>query len=112
VTILNSARKNEHESLTIALSVSFVLGMAVAIAVYLAWRTNPSLYSHGFLSVAALIICPPYVLALIMGPLLDSGLAMALALGTIVFANGFLYAGVAAGGHFLFMLRARKKISQ
>ena len=95
--------------MTIALSVSFVLGMAVALAVYFAWRGNVGLYSHGFLSVLALIFCPPFVLAMILGPTLDSGLAMALALGTIIFANGFLYAGVAAGGHFLYTLRARKK---
>ena len=108
---MNTARKSENESLTIALSVSFVLGMAVALAVYFAWRGNVGLYSHGFLSVLGLIVCPPYVLIL-MGPALNSGLAVVLALGTVVFANGFLYAGVAAGGHFLYTLRVRKKVSR
>jgi hypothetical protein len=109
---LNSARNKQNDSLYIALSVSFVLGMAVALAVFFAWRMKAGLYSHGLPSVLALMVCPPFVLAIIMGPALDSGLAMVLALGTIVFANGFLYAGVAAGAHFLYTLRARKKIAR
>ena len=87
--------------------------MAVALVVYFAWRMNlGNLQSHGLLSAIALIVCPPYVLSLIVGPAPDSDLTLALTLGTIVFANGFLYAGAAAGGHFLLTLRTRKKVSR
>ncbi len=102
--------ETENASLTIVLSLSVVLGMAVALAVYFAWRLNVGqLQSHGFLTAIALIICPPYVLSLIIGPTPDSDLALVLAVGTIVLANAFLYAGVAAGGHFIFTVIARKK---
>lgn len=92
------------------LSLSFVLGMAVALAVYFAWRLNVGLQAHGFLTALALSICPPFVLSLVIGPIPDSDLALVLVVGTIVFANAFLYAGVAAGGYFLFTTLAKKKL--
>ena len=83
------------------MSLSFVLGMAVALGVYLFWRVHagqlPSLFS-----VLALVTCPPFILAVATGSNPDSGLAVALTAGTIVFANACLYAGVAAGLYFLF----------
>ena len=110
---LNPLRKTENDSLVIVLSLSFVLGMAVALAVYFAWRLNVGeLQAHGFLSAIALIICPPYVLSLVIGPTPDSDLALVLVVGTIVFANAFLYAGVAAGGYFIFTVVARKKVGR
>lgn len=84
--------------------------MAVALAVYYAWRLNVGdLRSHGLLWAIALMVCPPYVLSLVIGPDPDSALALVLVVGTIVFANAFLYAGVAAGGYFVFTLMAKKK---
>lgn len=76
--------------------------MAVAIGVYMAW-------SHGVLqsafhspgSAVALLFCPPFILSIAVGPTADADLALALVIGTIVFANAFLYAGVAAGGYFV-----------
>jgi hypothetical protein len=95
------------------LSLSFVLGMAVALAVYFAWRLNVGeLQAHGFLTAIGLIICPPFVLSLVIGPTPDSDLALVLIVGTIVFANAFLYAGVAAGGYFIFSLTAKKRARQ
>ena len=92
------------------LSLSFLLGMAVAVAVYFAWRLNVGgLQAHGFLTAIALIVCPPFVLSLVIGPIPDSDLALVLVVGTIVFANAFLYAGVAAGGYFIFTLAKKKK---
>lgn len=91
------------------LSLSFLLGMAVALAVYFAWRLNVAgLQAHGFVSAIALTICPPFVLSLVIGPTPDSDLALVLVVGTIVFANAFLYAGVAAGGYFVFTTLAKK----
>src|ERR1019366_8571064 len=67
------------------------------------------LQAHGFLTAIGLIICPPFVLSLVIGPTPDSDLALVLIVGTIVFANAFLYAGVAAGGYFIFSLTARRE---
>jgi hypothetical protein len=93
------------------LALSFVLGMAVAVAVYFAWRQNAGgLRSSGALTAIALVVCPPYILPLALGPTSDSGLALVLIVGTIIFANAFLYAGVAAGGYFIFTLAAKKRV--
>jgi hypothetical protein len=108
---LEQLRKTENYGLMLVLVLSFVLGMAIALAVYFVWRLDPgALHSPGILSAVALIVCPPYVLSLIIGPTPDSDLALTLTLGTIVVANACLYAGVAAGGYFIFTLIARKKM--
>jgi hypothetical protein len=108
---LNQLRRTDNDSLLLVLSLSFVLGMAVALAVYFVWRLNVAdLHSHGFLSAIALIVCPPYILSLVIGPIPDSDLALVLTVGTIVFANAFLYAGVAAGGYFIFTVMAKKRV--
>ena len=102
--------KTDNQNLVIVLCLSFVLGMAVALAVYFAWRLNVgAVQAHSFLSAIALIVCPPYVLSLVIGPTPDSDLTLVLVVGTIVFANAFLYAGAAAGGYFIFSVIAKKK---
>jgi len=55
------------------------------------------------------VLCPPFVLSLIVAPAPDSNLAVVLVVGTIVFANAFLYAGVAAGLYFVVSLLIRSK---
>jgi hypothetical protein len=108
---LTPLRKTDNDNLLTVLSLSFVLGMAVALAVYFGWRLNVGgLQAHGFLTAIALSICPPFVLSLVIGPIPDSDLALVLTVGTIVFANAFLYAGVAAGGYFIFTLTAKKRV--
>jgi hypothetical protein len=101
-------RKESH--LVIVLSLSLVLGMAVAVAVYFAWISGviPPGLDH-VLSVAALVVCPPFILSLVVAPSPDSGLALTLVVGTIVFANAFLYAGAAAGLYFVFTVVRRRK---
>ncbi len=107
------SRKTDNGNLAMVLSLSFLLGMAVALGVYFAWRLNMgALQAHSFLTAIALIICPPYVLSLVIGPAPDSALALVLVTGTIVFANAFLYAGAAAGGYFIFTVMAKKKVRQ
>ncbi len=95
--------------LLLVLSLSFLLGMGVAIAVYLGWKS--ALIAPGFNSVLsglALLVCPPFILSLTAGLGLDSDLALMLTAGTIVLANAFLYAGVAAVGYFLVTLVAKR----
>lgn len=111
-TQLTENAPKENHLLTV-LSLASVLGMAVAIGVYLAW-------SHGVLqpafhdaaSAVALFFCPPFILSIVVGPTADADLAEALVIGTIVFANAFLYAGVAAGGYFVVNLMRKRSRRQ
>lgn len=102
------AAKEKH--LVLVLSISFVLGMAVAIAVYIGWRSGAIAPGfHDALSFLSLFVCPPFVLSFAVGPTPSADLALALVVGTIVFANAFLYAGVAAGGYFVVSTIVKKK---
>jgi len=106
--VARGGRKENY--LVMVLSFSLVLGMAVAIAVYFAWTQGviPPGLNHP-LSLLALVLCPPFVLSLVVAPAPDSNLAVVLVVGTIVFANAFLYAGVAAGLYFVVSLLIRSK---
>lgn len=88
--------------LTLVVSLGLVLGMVVAVGVYFGWSSGvipPSL--HHPLTVLALVACPPFILSLVVAPNPDSALALTLVVGAIVFANAFLYAGVAAAAYFV-----------
>ena len=88
--------------LVLVLSISFILGMGMALIIYFGWRAGVIAAGfHGALSILALALCPPFILSYAIGPAVDSDLALTLVVGTIVFANAFLYAGVGAGGYFL-----------
>ncbi len=92
------------------LLLSFLLGIAVAVAVYFWWRMEPgSSQFHELFSVAALVICPPYILSVAASANPESPLALVLTVGTITFANGFLYAGVAASGYFVLTVLVKKR---
>lgn len=94
----------------IVLALSFVLGMATALAIYLLWRSHEvSLQLDSIGTIAALVLCPPFILAFIANVTPESAVSLVLVIGTIVFANGFLYAGVAAGGYFLFTLSEKRR---
>ena len=71
---------------------SFALGMLVALGVYLLWISRAA-----NLSAAVLVVCPPFILSYAIAAAPDSTFAVVLGVGTIIFANGCLYAGVAAG---------------
>jgi len=108
---MHSARGHGKENyLVVVLSFSLVLGMVVAIAVYFAWISHAILpgLDHP-LTVLALVLCPPFVLSLIVAPAPDSDLAVVLVVGTIVFANAFLYAGAAAAVYFVVTLLIHRK---
>jgi hypothetical protein len=65
---------------------------------YLLWRANPvALDFHQPLFIAVLLVCPAFILSIAAGAGTESALAQVLLVGTIVFANGCLYAGAAAG---------------
>jgi hypothetical protein len=85
---------------------SFVLGLMVGLAVFLFWR------SHGANLQPApkamiLVVCPPFILSYAIGSAPDSAFAAVLGMATIVLANGFLYAGVAAGMYAVMTMLAR-----
>ena len=103
-TELPENQPKENHLLTV-LSLAFVLGMAVAIGVYLAWShgvLQPAFHSPG--SAIALFFCPPFILSIAVGPTADADLALVLLVSAMVLANAFLYAGAAAGGYFVFNL--------
>ena len=109
ISVAQRPGSKERHLLT-TLSISFVLGMGIAVGVYLAWRSGaiaPGL--HNVLSAVALLVCPPFILSLAAGAVPDSDLALTLIVGTIVLANGFLYAGVAAVGYFVVTVIATRK---
>ena len=94
----------------IFVSFSFVLGMVVAFCGYYLWRTQ-GILPGSLLSTAALVVCPPFVLLLATGATPDSGLMFVLVVGTMIFANAFLYTGVAAGLYALFTALAKRRRS-
>jgi hypothetical protein len=98
------------DAFLMVLAIAFLAGMSVALGIYFWWRSDPSAFaSHAALRALALATCPPFVLAGVVGPGPEAGLTLVLMVGTIIFANGFLYAGVAAGGYFLFTLNRRAR---
>ena len=91
----SNARENY---LVVVLALAVVLGMAVALAVYFGWLHG--VITPGFdhpLTVVALMLCPPFILSIVVAPGPEPGLVVVLVAGTIVFANAFLYGGVATG---------------
>jgi hypothetical protein len=101
--------KKENYLLTV-LSLAFVAGMAIAFGIYFAWMHGvlPTAF-HGAASMAALLICPPFILSIAVGPTAEAEVMQVVVAGTIVFANGFLYAGVAAGAYYVFTLVRRRQ---
>ncbi len=100
----------EDQHLVLVLALSFLLGMVMALAVYFSWSLRlvpPDLQS--FFRTGALVVCPPFLLAYVLGATTSSDFALVLTVGTIVFANAFLYAGVAAGLYFVVTVLLRGK---
>ncbi len=107
--MVHRAQAKENYLVTV-LGVSAVLGMAVAVAVYFAWKSHAIAPAwQGPFNALGLFVCPPFILALAINPIPDSDLALALVVGTIIFANAALYAGVASGGYFLVTVFGRQK---
>jgi hypothetical protein len=84
-----------HEPLIIVLSLTFVAGMAIALAITMLWRSHPAL-AQGASYQVAVALCPPFILVGSVGGITDTTLSLVLTAGVMVFANGALYAGLAA----------------
>jgi len=93
---LPQSSKRRSDILIVVLSVALVAGMAVALALFFAWRRDPAAMAQGLAFHAGVAVCPPFLLVGSVGGITDSDLALILTGGTIIFANGALYAGVAA----------------
>ena len=87
--------KNRHNALFIVLSVTCVAGMAIALAIVLLWQSHPTM-AQGTTYQLAVALCPPFILVGSVGGITDTTLSLVLTAGIIVFANGSLYAGLAA----------------
>jgi hypothetical protein len=99
VRVLTAPRRR-NDFLIIVVSIALVLGMAVAMGLIAAWRTDPATMTEGAGYYAALVLCPPFLLVGAVSGVADSTLALVLATGSIVFGNGALYAGLAAFGYW------------
>ena len=88
--------KRRNDTLIIVLSVAWVAGMAVALVLFQLWRKHPTAMAEGVSYHAAIALCPPFMLVGSVGGIADSTLTLVLTAGTMVFANGALYAGMAA----------------
>ena len=80
----------------IVMSVTVVLGMVVALVLVFLWRNYPVTMAHSGVYHLAVALCPPFFLVGIVNAMTESTLAVIMTAGTIVIANGSLYAGVAA----------------
>ena len=88
--------KSHDDPFVIVMSVTVVLGMAVALVLIFLWRIHPATMTQSGAYPLAIVLCPPFFLVGVVTALVDSPLAIILTSGTIVFANGSLYAGLAA----------------
>jgi len=102
-----ATRKSNKPFLTV-LAFAFVLGLAVALALCVVWRYHPNAFSAPG-RVAAIAVCPPFLLAAVLEATADNTLAIVVTVGTIIFANGFLYAGLASFAYFLLTVFVRKQ---
>ncbi len=92
----NSQSGASHKRFVLVMCLSFALGMVVALVVFFLWRAHPVDFQP-WAGAAALLACPPFILSYAIGATPDSDFALVLGVGTILLANAFLYAGVAAG---------------
>lgn len=106
---MSPAPADKNKPFLTVLFLAFGVGLAVAVALCVMWRYHPDAIS-ALVRVAAIAICPPFMLAGILEATSDNTLALIMTVGTIIFANGFLYAGLASFAYFLmtvFMRRSR-----
>jgi hypothetical protein len=92
--------RNKDTLFVIVLCCAFTTGLAVAVALCSIWRYRPGLISPEMMPFA-IAICPPFLLKGVLEATADSTLAVVMTVGTIIFANGFLYAGLSSLAYFL-----------
>lgn len=101
-------RNKKHDAYFILLSATFVVGLGIGIALCIIWRYHPAVFSTQ-VRFAAIAICPPFLLVGILEATAETTLTLVMTIGTIIFANGFLYAGLASFSYFLVTVFLRKK---
>jgi hypothetical protein len=106
---LNSKSGKRDNRFAVVMCLSFALGMAVALVVFFLWRSRPEHLQPAAVA-AALVVCPPFILSYAIGAIPDSAFALVLGAGTIIFANAFLYAGVAAGIYAVVTMVRKRKV--
>ena len=82
------------------LGIAFGVGFAIAVALCIVWRYHPAVFTAQ-VRVAAVAICPSFLLAGILEATSESTLALIITLPSIVLANAFLYAGLASFVYFV-----------
>jgi hypothetical protein len=108
---LRRTPNTRDDTFLIVMSASFVLGMAVALILVYVWLKHPAAISQSATYHIAVALCPPFLLVRVVSALTDSAPAVVLTAGTIVFANGPLYAGLAAFAYWVLSIvggRARR----
>jgi hypothetical protein len=105
---MSSHPANKNKPFLTVVFLAFGVGLAVAVALCGVWRYHPDAFSAQ-LRVAAIAICPPFLLVGVMEATADNTLALIMTLGTIIFANGFLYAGLASFAYFLMTVALGRK---
>ena len=99
---------HRHDTLTIVMSLTVVLGMAVALLLIFLWRSQPATMAQSGPYHLAVALCPPFFLVGVVGAMTESTLAVVLTAGTIVIANGSLYAGLAALAYWVWSIWGRQ----
>ncbi|HEY4962937.1 MAG TPA: hypothetical protein VII29_18940 [Terriglobales bacterium] len=105
---LQRSPRNHDETFVIVMSITAVLGMVVALVLVFLWRNHPAVVTQSGAYQFAVALCPPFILVGVVSALTESTLAVVLTAGTIVFANGSLYAGVAALVYWALSIRRRR----
>jgi hypothetical protein len=101
--------QNRHnETFLVVMSASLVAGMVVALILIFLWRRDPAAMTQGSAYHLAVLVCSPFFLVKVVNALTDSTVAMVLTAGTIVVANGSLYAGLAAFVYWAVTSRSAK----
>jgi hypothetical protein len=100
---LQQNQRHRYDTLVIVLSVAFVAGMAIAVLLVALWRNRPAAIASDAIFHAAVALCPPFVLVRVVGGMDDTALSLVLTAGTIIMANGSLYAGLSAFGYWGFV---------
>ncbi len=103
-------RNKKHDAFLILLSIAFVVGLGIGIALCVIWSYHPAVF-NAQVRFAAIAICPPFMLAGILEATAETTLTLFMTIGTIIFANGFLYAGLASFVYFLMTVWMRRKKS-
>jgi len=93
--------RNKNERLfLILLGCAFAVGLAIAIALCMLWKYDTSVINAQTLPFA-IAICPPFLLISVLQATSDNILAVVMTIGTIIFSNGFLYAGLSSLAYFI-----------